>query len=498
MIKLFRNIRKTLLNEGKTSKYLKYALGEIVLVVIGILIALQISNWNEQKKIEKSIADHLVIFKQNLEEDRPQLEGLREAMAENADYVALAMQQIRTEIPMDKNLKMYLNKLFLENQFRPNKNAIETITQSNEIPYLSQKMQTAILDHYALVESANERENISNRQIQTSYEPYIVMNYPIVFQKDNPWDLVQELYKNDPRKTTPIDATQFLSDRTLEANLVSRWYQCTQLEIFYTRLLESTNNLISLIDNELEHWPVLKLFRNIRKSLLNEGKTGKYLKYALGEIVLVVIGILIALQINNANERSKSNEMVELYKKNIVTELKADLEEINRLDSIIKVHKKSIQDYVDYYEQDELDIEILHQKIDSAQLTLATFNTSTYTIQDLFTTGNLKLFSTPLKNAILEYKNKQDQRIEVQLKITDFQITKFNEFEKHIDALYTNGFSNKEHAEVKGWANNVDSPQFRMQNNYVAGFFEYYNYQLASLENAKKNATQLLETLQTP
>jgi len=46
MIKLFRNIRQNLLNEGKTTKYFKYAIGEIILVVIGILIALSINNWN--------------------------------------------------------------------------------------------------------------------------------------------------------------------------------------------------------------------------------------------------------------------------------------------------------------------------------------------------------------------------------------------------------------------------------------------------------------------
>jgi hypothetical protein len=50
MIKLFRNIRKNLLNEGKTSKYFKYAIGEIVLVVIGILIALNINNWAEEQR----------------------------------------------------------------------------------------------------------------------------------------------------------------------------------------------------------------------------------------------------------------------------------------------------------------------------------------------------------------------------------------------------------------------------------------------------------------
>ena len=50
MIKFFRKIRQNLLMENKTSKYFKYAIGEIVLVVIGILIALQINNWNEKRK----------------------------------------------------------------------------------------------------------------------------------------------------------------------------------------------------------------------------------------------------------------------------------------------------------------------------------------------------------------------------------------------------------------------------------------------------------------
>lgn len=52
MIKFFKKIRQNLLSEGKTGNYLKYAIGEIILVVIGILIALQINNWN-QKQIEK-------------------------------------------------------------------------------------------------------------------------------------------------------------------------------------------------------------------------------------------------------------------------------------------------------------------------------------------------------------------------------------------------------------------------------------------------------------
>tara|TARA_Y100000815_G_C13013861_1_gene376607 strand:+ start:73 stop:285 length:213 start_codon:yes stop_codon:yes gene_type:complete len=66
MIKFFRNIRKNLLSQGKTGKYVKYAIGEIILVVIGILIALQINNLNEQRKQHNQEQDYLSALKGNL------------------------------------------------------------------------------------------------------------------------------------------------------------------------------------------------------------------------------------------------------------------------------------------------------------------------------------------------------------------------------------------------------------------------------------------------
>ena len=63
MIKFFRHIRKSLLMENRTSKYFKYAIGEIILVVIGILIALQINTWNQNRiylKIEKQLLSELL------------------------------------------------------------------------------------------------------------------------------------------------------------------------------------------------------------------------------------------------------------------------------------------------------------------------------------------------------------------------------------------------------------------------------------------------------
>jgi hypothetical protein len=76
---------------------------------------------------------------------------------------------------------------------------------------------------------------------------------------------------------------------------------------------------------------MLKFFRKIRQNLLNEGKTAKYLTYAIGEIILVVIGILFALQINNwntyKNDRIKERQLLSNLKqefKNNLTELKFD------------------------------------------------------------------------------------------------------------------------------------------------------------------------------
>jgi len=69
MIKFFRVIRQNLLSEGKTGKYLKYAIGEILLVVIGILIALSINNWNENRKTKTQIKNSLIALTNDLAQD---------------------------------------------------------------------------------------------------------------------------------------------------------------------------------------------------------------------------------------------------------------------------------------------------------------------------------------------------------------------------------------------------------------------------------------------
>jgi len=75
---------------------------------------------------------------------------------------------------------------------------------------------------------------------------------------------------------------------------------------------------------------MIKFFRKIRQNLLMENKTGKYFKYAIGEIVLVVIGILIALQINNWNEENKTSKKEELILNELINSIDKDLNAYKR------------------------------------------------------------------------------------------------------------------------------------------------------------------------
>lgn len=79
MLKFFRSIRHRLLNSGKVQNYLLYALGEIILVVIGILIALQVNNWNEGNKQELKVNSFLFNLKKDLQHDEENMEKLKKS-----------------------------------------------------------------------------------------------------------------------------------------------------------------------------------------------------------------------------------------------------------------------------------------------------------------------------------------------------------------------------------------------------------------------------------
>ncbi|ASV31789.1 DUF6090 family protein [Maribacter cobaltidurans] len=127
MIKFFRQIRQNLLSEGKTEKYLKYAIGEIILVVIGILIALQINNWNEDRKVRKLEAQIYTELKSDLLQTRS---DINETISKHRE-IFKSSQQLITDIYDKKSnsQKIYeaLTNSSLEFQIIPKTSAFENL-----------------------------------------------------------------------------------------------------------------------------------------------------------------------------------------------------------------------------------------------------------------------------------------------------------------------------------------------------------------------------------
>jgi hypothetical protein len=141
MIKLFRKIRQNLLLENKTGKYFKYAIGEIVLVVIGILIALSINNWNESRKIE----NRKQVLVLNLIEDFKENKILLESAINYSDTLILKMNSFfenaysdNTKISLD-SIKILSDGFFRPSNFFPITTTYEEAKASGNITLLNNK-----------------------------------------------------------------------------------------------------------------------------------------------------------------------------------------------------------------------------------------------------------------------------------------------------------------------------------------------------------------------
>ena len=136
MIKLFRNIRQNLLNEGKTSKYFKYAIGEIVLVVIGILIALNINNWNENLKDRSIEQGYLIALKEEFNYNRIELDNMMERNNFNGDRASELSNLMGPDDPTitEKELAdLAMDMTNFEVQYRPNKAVLDEIISSGKL-----------------------------------------------------------------------------------------------------------------------------------------------------------------------------------------------------------------------------------------------------------------------------------------------------------------------------------------------------------------------------
>ena len=156
---------------------------------------------------------------------------------------------------------------------------------------------------------------------------------------------------------------------------------------------------------------MIKFFRKIRQNLLVENKTGKYLKYAIGEIVLVVIGILIALQINNWNENRKTEEKRKIYYRQLLVDLETDKDYCkNRIGDFETILKK-YADYENEFQNGALDLETSFENISELQIGGIHLFFKSNTIKTLINTGDISLFPQNINNSLTTYLDFQNELI---------------------------------------------------------------------------------------
>ncbi|MEM6517607.1 MAG: DUF6090 family protein, partial [Bacteroidota bacterium] len=151
MIKTFRKIRQRLLSENKFNKYLLYAFGEIVLVVIGILIALQINGWNESKLQRQREQDYLNDISTFLLEDKEnviQLKSYYEKKAQVYDSISTLFDREYTSRDIANLFLPYMQSTSAFQLFNINSTAFDNMMSSTDISIVNNKMLRHKLSFY--------------------------------------------------------------------------------------------------------------------------------------------------------------------------------------------------------------------------------------------------------------------------------------------------------------------------------------------------------------
>ena len=173
MISIFRKVRKSLLFSKKTSNYLLYAVGEIVLVMIGILLALQVNNWNENRKQQNELKGVLQSISNDMEIDTTLASGIIKFYEENSKN---SLKILNREITME-NYKECLPCIGLVTSYQPfniQRNGFEhlkNITKNNALK--KDTLISDILNVYSqfipLIDKSNER---MDKEIMGNFEDY--------------------------------------------------------------------------------------------------------------------------------------------------------------------------------------------------------------------------------------------------------------------------------------------------------------------------------------
>ncbi|WP_431135570.1 DUF6090 family protein [Psychroserpens mesophilus] len=167
MIKFFRRIRQNFISEGKTAKYVKYAIGEIVLVVIGILIALQINNWNEARKTNNQLHGYLKSISKNIQSDTAEINQIKNIRIQH-NHAAKDYMKCMIKDSMSLSLVSRIAPVVGEQYLNVNSAGFDALKNSGFIANLQgSAIEDAIFDYYAYFEEIHESETSLNNFIES-------------------------------------------------------------------------------------------------------------------------------------------------------------------------------------------------------------------------------------------------------------------------------------------------------------------------------------------
>lgn len=250
MIKFFRTIRQQLLTENKLSKYLLYAIGEILLVVIGILIALQINNWNDVKKQSKKEIGFLVNLENDLKSDIEIMMRHDATYAINENAAAIGLNLFyRTKTVQDMDSISVLtpqlwNELYInQNTYTEMINSGNLYTMKNKI--LKEAIMTYYLDavayKYYIRQIINELSQLYVRTPELNPYKFLISQ---VNNSQVDFSLIDTTWINKPQSPTYLALFTYLSSN-LESNIRYR-------RRVYKRNSTAAKELVTLINAELD------------------------------------------------------------------------------------------------------------------------------------------------------------------------------------------------------------------------------------------------------
>lgn len=258
MIRYFRNIRQQMTMKGTTSKYLRYAFGEIVLVAIGILMALSINNWN-LNRIERNNELKILLDLQN-----EFIENLKDAqrVVEGNNAIVSGINQLQ-----EYDLKEPLNTVELDSllyfvfdwfDYTPKPGASNNLINSGNLNLLSNNELRKLLTLWSGVDDElDDDEQVAVNFSQNIIIPYMAQLYPI--QNLERFDLSAHYYTNLKSNNNYLAFSQkvdydyrpLLSDPTFKSHLTIKKLYAKHNALECLNVITTCQSILDLIDQDL-------------------------------------------------------------------------------------------------------------------------------------------------------------------------------------------------------------------------------------------------------